>query len=98
GANKEEDRDAPFSDGGSSPAPIDPAAAGAGYAVWEGARTRGCYENVPGPTRRMRVYCFRSPPGEVEGWLPKTKKVRRKKTSEEGGVGEKEDGSGDGME
>lgn len=102
GANKDQrpqDQDVSPGEDTSSATTVDPAAAGAGYAVWEGARTRGCYENVPGPKRRMRVYCFRSPPGEVEGWLPKTKKVRRKKKPEEaGGADQKGQGSGEGME
>lgn len=94
-----QDGDGSPSDVGSSAPVIDPAAAGAGHAVWGEARTRGCYENVPGPKRRMRIYCFRSPPGEVEGWVPKTKKVwRKKKSEEEEGKGDKmEDGNGDGM-
>lgn len=63
---------------------IDPAAAGAGFAVWEGARTRGCYEDDPGPKRRMRVYCFRSPPGEAEGWVPTLKRVRKRRSELDG--------------
>ncbi|CAM9952259.1 unnamed protein product [Scytosiphon promiscuus] len=99
GEQRKEDRDGPSGEATSSAPAIDPAAAGAGYAVWEGARTRGCYENVPGPKRRMRIYCFRSPPGEVEGWVPKTKKVwRKKKPEDDGVVDKKEDGSGEGMQ
>lgn len=45
-------------------------AAGSGSAVWRNAWVRGCYENIPGPKRCMRIYCFRSPPGEVDGWIP----------------------------
>ncbi|CAM9431800.1 unnamed protein product [Ectocarpus fasciculatus] len=66
GNEDEEGDDVP--PGGPSAPGIGPAAAGAGFAVWEGARTRGCYEDDPGPKRRMRVYCFRSPAGEAEGW------------------------------
>ncbi|CBJ48587.1 dicer-like 3 [Ectocarpus siliculosus] len=52
--------------GGPGAPGIGPAAAGAGFAVWEGARTRGCYEDDPGPKRRMRVYCFRTSAKEGE--------------------------------
>lgn len=63
---------------------IGPAAAGAGFAVWEGARTRECYEDDPGPKRRMRVYCFRSPAGEAEGWVPTLKQVRKRRSELDG--------------
>ncbi|CAN0394088.1 unnamed protein product, partial [Ectocarpus sp. 12 AP-2014] len=63
---------------------IGPAAAGAGFAVWEGARTRGCYEDDPGPKRRMRVYCIRSPAGEAEGWVPTLKRVRKRRSELDG--------------
>lgn len=86
---REEDPSSSSSSGTTSP-PISPAGAGAGSAVWEGARTRGCYENVPGPKQRMRIYCFRSPPGEMDGWVPK-KKVRKQQPEETGeGVQESE--------
>ncbi|CAM9856230.1 unnamed protein product, partial [Ectocarpus sp. 13 AM-2016] len=49
-----------------------------------GARTRGCYEDDPGPKRRMRVYCFRSPAGEAEGWVPTLKRVRKRRSELDG--------------
>ena len=77
---------------------IHPASAGLGSAAWEGARTRGCYEGVPGPTRRLRVYCFRSPPGEVEGWKPKVKARKKKKTTPERNGGQQGEGGNEGAE
>lgn len=44
-----------------------------GRAAWKGSGIKRCYDNFPGPKRRMRVYCFRSPPGEMDGWVPKPK-------------------------
>lgn len=63
------------------------AARGAGSAAWRHAWTRGAYENVPGPTRRLRVYCFRSPPGEMDGWVPPPREVKRR---DDGGQTNKE--------
>lgn len=44
---------------------------GGGGAAWKGSGIKRCYDNFPGPKRRMRVYCFRSPAGEMDGWVPK---------------------------
>lgn len=71
------------------------AASGAGSVVWEGAWVRRCYENVPGSTCRMRVYCFRSPPGEIDGWVPQPKERKgsskdKKQGGDEKGGGEEE--------
>ena len=49
------------------------AAAGSGNAAFRHGWARGAYENYPGQKRRMRVYCFRSPAGEMDGWIPKTR-------------------------
>ena len=54
-------------------------------AAWEDAKTpRGCYEGVPGPKRRMRVYCFRSPPGELNGWVPSSNEPRVRRATARG--------------
>lgn len=59
---------------------IDAAAgAGSGPATWKDTPTRGCFEGIPGPKRRMRVYCFRSPPGELDGWVPAAAEPRIRK-------------------
>lgn len=58
-------------------------ARGSGTAAWRGAWTRGSYENIPGPKHRFRVYCFRSPPGEMDGWVPKS----RERSRPDGAVG-----------
>lgn len=55
------------------------AAAGSGPAMWKDAPNRGCYEGVPGPKRRMRVYCFRSPHGELDDWVPAAAEPRIRK-------------------
>ena len=50
----------------------------------EDVQTRGCYEGVPGPKRRMRIYCFRSPPGELDGWAPSSKEPRIRRATARG--------------
>lgn len=66
---------------------------GSGSAAWRHAWTRGSYEDDPGPRTRFRVYCFRSPPGEMDGWVP----ASRKQTSPEGFGGEAKASSEEGV-
>lgn len=63
---------------------------GGGGEAWKGSGIKRCYDNFPGPKRRMRVYCFRSPPGEMDGWVP-TPKPPTEKTEE----ARAEEGEGD---
>ena len=88
--------------GGEAPVTVDAMAAaaaaeatggGGGGARWKGSGIKRCYDNFPGPKRRMRVYCFRSPPGEMDGWVPTPKRSaeKAKGSGREKGEGKKGD-------
>ena len=65
---------------------------GGGGAAWKGSGIKRCYDKFPGPKRHMRVYCFRSPAGEMDGWVPTPKPPAEKTDEARAGGGEGKEG------